>query len=261
VAAKHGLFVVSDTKADHLRLYSLVNGALIRIIGCQGDGKAGLCVSTDGDSVLVAERCNNRVQEIRIVDGSWVRFLGDGVLKEPEFVDCNADVIVVSENCHRISVMSWADGSVWARLGSYGSGLGYPRGVRLLADGSGVVVADCWSHWVCVFTLSGEVIAVVGNRKQGLNFPHDVLECAFDGSFIVANIYGNNLIQLSRDGAQVGAYGHSGSGDGELRNPTSLTALPSDGCLIVDFSNRRVQHLVLLKSRLAWMRACASCML
>jgi sugar lactone lactonase YvrE len=115
-----------------LYMYSLADGSLVRKIGGAGSGKGqfnlflgGLCVSPDGDSVLVAEYWNKRVQQVRIVDGSWVRFVGEGLLGEPEYVDCNADVIVVSEEgLHRISVLSWADGSVRAQFGSDGSGPG-----------------------------------------------------------------------------------------------------------------------------------------
>ena len=66
-----------------LHMHSLEDGSLVRRIGSKGSGKGqfnfnmgGLCVSPDGDSVLVAECYNNRVQEVRVVDGSWVRFVG-----------------------------------------------------------------------------------------------------------------------------------------------------------------------------------------
>ncbi len=224
VALKHGLVIVSEYKGDGyslLHMHSLADGSLVRRIGRKGNGKrqfnfdcGGLCVSPDGDSVLVAEKYNNRVQQVRIVDGSWVRFVGRGMLSKPDFVDCNGDVIAVSEACHRISVLSWADGIVRAQFGSYGSGPGqlkYPHGLRLLADGSGVVVVDNNNHRLCVFTLSGEFVAAVGSEEQGLNWPYDVLECASDGSFIVANWGSHNLVKLSRDGAKVGVYGERGS--------------------------------------------------
>ncbi len=268
VVVPHGLFVVSDHKAKQLHMYSLIDGTLTRSVGSKGSGKGqfhfylgGLCVSPDGDSVLVAERHNHRVQEVRIVDGSWVRFVGMDVLKEPEHVDCNADVIAVSETTkNRISVLSWADGSVRAQFGSGPGHLKYPRGIRLFADGSGAVFADCWSHRLCVFALSGEFVAEVGNRQQGMDYPRDVLECALDGSFIVTNL-NHNLIKLSRDGVSVDMYGKRGGGDGEFCWPTALAALPNDGCLVVDSSNRRVQHLAHLQAKTIWMRACACRML
>ncbi len=270
VAISHGLAIVSDLKTRQLHMYSLIDGTMIRSIGSRGNGKGqfdsfccGLCVSPDGDAVLVADTYNMRVQEVRIVDGSWVRFVGDGMLDSPEFVDCNADVIVVSESGrHRIKVLSWADGSVRARFGSFGSHPGhfnYPLGVRLLANGIEVVVADCGNRRLCVFTLHGELVAVVGSEKQGLNGPRDVLHCVTDGSFIVTNGYDDNLIKLSRDGVNVDMYGKQGSGDGELSTPTTLAALPNDGCLVVDYGNQRVQHLAHLHAKLTWMRACVSC--
>jgi hypothetical protein len=267
VVVPHGLVVVSDHNANKLHMYSLINGTLIRSIGSKKDGKGqfrlgcgGLCVSPDGDSVLVAEYHNNCVQQVRIVDGSWVRFVGKGVLESPQYVDCNAAVIAVSEWYHRISVLSWADGSVRAQFGSYGSGPGQldrPCGVRLLADGSGVVVADLDNHRLCVFTLSGEFVTAVGSEEQGLSKPSDVLECASDGSFIVANFHGDSFIKVSRNGVHFDVYCKQGSGDGEFNHPTALAALPNDGCLVVDSGNRRVQYLARLHARLAWMRACA----
>ncbi len=132
VSLKHALIVVTECAAfggSHLYMHSLLDGSLVRSIGSKGRGKGqlmfhfgGLCVSPDGDSVLVAERFNNRVQQVKIADGSWVRFVGVGVLQCPDYVDCNTDVIAVSETClHCISVFSWADGTVLAQFCSYGS--------------------------------------------------------------------------------------------------------------------------------------------
>jgi sugar lactone lactonase YvrE len=247
---------------------SLIDGTLIRSIGSQGNGKGqlslgygALCTSPDGDSVLVAEFYNHRVQEMRIVDGSWVRFVGEDVVDLPEYVDCNADVIAVSEDRDdRITVLSWADGSVRARFGNHGSGPGElngPRGVRLLADGSGLAVADSWNNRLCVFTLSGEIVAAAGNMEQGFNVPLDVLECASDGSFIVANVNGHNLIKLSRDGVKVEVLDKYGDGNGEVCDFTTLAALGNDGYLAIDAGKQCVQHLAYLRARLAWMRACA----
>jgi DNA-binding beta-propeller fold protein YncE len=246
VALKHGLVIVSENKGDGSGGFQLhispADGSLVGSIGRKGSGKGqfnysygGLCVSPDGNSVLVADSNNNRVQQVRIKDGSWVRFVGEGVLNGPEFVDCNADVIAVSEtDDHRISVLSWSDGSVRAQFGRQGSGpgqLNYPRGVRLLADGRGFVVADSNNHRLCVFALSGEFVAVVGSR-EGLTLPQDVLECASDGSFIVANGWGHNLVRVSRAGTVVGVYGKEGSGDGKFKYPSALAVLP-DGGLVV----------------------------
>jgi hypothetical protein len=173
---KHRLVVVSDVydgDVSRLAMYSLDDGSLIRVVGSAGDGEGqfnlscgGLCVCPDGDSVLVADRNNDRVQQLRIVDGSWVQHVGIGVLSQPDFVDCNADVIAVSETIiHRVTVLMWHDGGVVAQFGSEGCGpgqLNYPRGLRLMSDGSGLVVADSNNHRLCVFTLTGEFTRALG---------------------------------------------------------------------------------------------------
>ncbi len=267
VAPKHGLGIVADNKTMRLHMHSLADGSLVRTIGGRGRGKGqfdfwrgGLCVSPDGGSVLVAEFNNNRVQEVRIVDGAWVRFVGEGVLRRPNFVDCNGAVIAVSEfDRHNISVLSWADGSVRARFGGFGGGpgqLNLPSGIRLLVDGTGLVVADSWNDRLCVFTLSGECVRAVGSREQGLNGPLDVLECASDGSFIVANI--NSLVKLSRDGVNLGVFGKRGIGNGEFNLPTGLAALPGGGILIRDCDGIRCSIIRDHCHRLEWIGACVS---
>jgi hypothetical protein len=268
VAPKHELIIVADSKTMRLHMHSLADGSSVRTIGVRGSGKGqfvfscgGLCVSPDGDSVLVAEDCNGRVHQVRIEDGSWVRFVGEGVLDMPGFVDCNADVIAVSESCHRISVLSWADGSVRAQFGGEGRDPGQlkcPRGIRLLADGSGLVVADYSNHRLCVFTLRGDFLAVVGSRRQGLNFPRDMLECAQDGSFIVANWGSDNLIKLSWDGGNLGVFGKRGIGNGEFTDPTALAALPGGPILLRDRNGSRCSSICDHCHRLQWIGACVS---
>jgi hypothetical protein len=124
VSMKHGLVVTSNHDAKNLSVFSLADGTLLRSIGRGGRGKGefrffwgGLCASPDGDSVLVAEYWNDRVQQVDLTDGSWVRFIGEGMLNRPQHVDCNADVIVVSEFFHRVSVWSWTEGLPVAQFG------------------------------------------------------------------------------------------------------------------------------------------------
>jgi hypothetical protein len=266
VAVKHGVFIISCSTHDkQLHMHSLADGSLVRSVGATGSGKGqfdfdwgGLCVSPDGDSVLVAESHNNRVQQVRIVDGSWVRFVGEGVLRRPQFTDCNTDVIVVSESmCNRVSVLSWADGSVQAQFGSGGSGpgqLNWPRGIRLLADCSEVVVADCDNNRLCVFTLGGVFVEAVGSKKHGLHHPYVVLECALVG-VIVSNIYNGNLIKFCRDGAKSWAYGKEG---GEITGLSGLAGLPDGGMVVVDRHGARCSIIHDCFHRLQWIGACVS---
>ena len=79
VDATRGLVVVSAYDADmKLYVYSLADGSLVRSFGGKGSGKGqfnwqygGLCMTPRG-TLLVAERYNNRLQEVNIDDGGWV---------------------------------------------------------------------------------------------------------------------------------------------------------------------------------------------
>jgi hypothetical protein len=265
VSLKHRLVIVSDDYTKQLHMYSLDDGSLVRSVGGAGSGAGkfhfvcgGLCVSADGDSVLVAESDNNRVQEVRVADGSWVRFVGVGALMRPQFVDCNAGFIAVSEDCHRVSVLSWCDGRVLVQFGSKGSGPGQlnrPGGAQLLGDSSGLVVTDIWNHRLCVFKLSGEFVRTLGSMEQGLSYPYDVLECASDdGSFIVANRSRNSLVTLSAAGEVVAVYGKKDSSGDDLFSPSALVALPGGGLIVRE--RRRLKLFPGFDLRHAWVSVC-----
>ncbi len=263
MAAKHGVLLVPNMETKQVDMHSLVDGSLVRKISNKGYATgqlnyacSGLCISPDGDSVLVVTEFTDCVHEIRIVDGSWVRGIGKGVLKLPQCVDCNTAAIAISESsCHRISILSWTDGSVLAQFGSRGSGpgqLNWPCGIRLLDDGSGVVVADHWNHRLCVFTLRGKFVEAVGSKEQGLNYPIDVLQRASDQAFLVANCGASILVEI-RHGT--GGRVYCKGGVGEFIALTALAALPNGGVLVPD-TTQRLQQLLCYRIRLVWMSAC-----
>ncbi len=215
-------------------MHSLEDGSPIRTLNDDDHGRrhlkfniGGLCVSPDGDSVLVAESYNDRVQEVRIADGVRVRFIGAGELREPQCVDCNADVIAVSENSCSVCVLAWVGGGLLARFGSWGSGISQlqnPRGVRLLAERRGVVVADYANNRLCVFDLTGGHVKTIGGAASTPS-PWDVVECTSTRSFIVADYKHDKLVNVGWDGQRVAA-------DVTARSPSALAVLP-DGALVV----------------------------
>ena len=154
-----GLVVVSGhwngANKYKLSVYSLADGSLTRTVGREGQfnwSAGGLCMTPRG-TVLVAEYNNKRLQEVNIDsdDGAWLRFVGEGLLEAPDYVSCSESLIAVSETeKHRVVLLSWADGSLVARCDSK---LIEPRGLRLLANGSGVVVADKGNDRVCIVSV------------------------------------------------------------------------------------------------------------
>ncbi len=265
VSVKHRLVVVSVVLdwfygGSQLHVFGLTDGVFVRRIGYgkgdgrihdgKGDGKGqfhfehgGLCISPDDDSVLVAENGNNRLQEVRIDDGSWVRFIGLGILRKPECVDCNAELIAVSEK-FRVSVLSWS-GSLLGRI----EGLSHPLGLAISRNNAGFVVADHGNNRVCAFEANGKLAWLASGTKRGLYNPWDVVE--WNNDLLVANRGANNLVAFSRHGE-----GPITMRDSEQHY--GLTTLP-DGGLV---ARRNWDCLVFLglDVRCAWVCLCAAFM-
>ena len=236
-----GLVVVSGSCESELYkfklfVYSLSNGSLVRSFGGKGTGTAefnwqfgGLCMTPRG-TVLVAEAMNDRLQEVNINDvtglgGEHVRFVGQGLLRIPNFVDCSASIIAVSETgLDRVSLLSWTDGSLLSRFGSKGSVDGlmsWPCGLRLLSDGSGVVVADRSNNRLSIFSLSGDFVKSIATSS-----PWDVIECDCGASFIVTNDTVGTVSKLSAVTGAALPYGRMGSGHGEFNDPAVVAVVP-----------------------------------
>lgn len=212
-SAKHGLVIVSCSATKQLHCYSLADGSLVRSIGSKGRGKGefsfsegGLCICPDGDSVLLAEDSNMRVQQVRIVGEPAFRIIGERVVSHPQFVDCNDTVIVAVETAlNHVVVLSWATGEKLSEFGRSpvtSQQLRHPCGVRLLNGvRPAVVVADKVNRRLCVYSLSGDFKAIVGGYGKGWGFPHDVL--VQDLGFIVSDfITQRSLKKVSKDGAE-----------------------------------------------------------
>ncbi len=264
VLPKLGWIVVSCYATCEILAYSVTTGSRVRSIGTEGNGQGqfllghgGLCASPDGEGVLVAERYNNRVQQIRMTDLSWVRFVGKGVLEEPDHVDCNTDVIVVSEGySNRISVLSWSNGGLRAQFGDDRCAYNrfHPAGIRLTADG--VLVADEAGGRVWVFGLHGEFAETVCDDDRGLERPRDVLDCAEEDGGLLALDDRRCLKRFDRRGA---VWRKFDTWDGEdILDPVALAQLP--GGEIVVRSNRMRSIIVLRYSQLRfdWLCVCVA---
>ena len=245
--ATSGFAIVSSQSDNMLHIYSLATGKLVRSIGGMGrfhisGGYGGLCVTSKG-TLLLAERSNHRVQELTIPDGSWLRYVGEDVLQQPEFVACSATTIAVSERQPRACVTLFAadSGVLLTQFGGERAWqLKQPCGLRLMADGC-IVVADnvIDNGRLVVFTTSGELV-----RSIPVSTPFDVAECTDgrgDVCFIASNISTHTLSKWSATGfgsmevigrRGVGAPASSsskasGPGTIEFNRPTALAVFPS----------------------------------
>ena len=251
VDAARGLVVVSNVDDCKLYVYQLADGALVRSFGGKGYGKGqfnwgygGLCLTPRG-TVLVAEGNNRRVQEVNVDDGSHVRFFGEAVVVAPNCVDCNDSVVAVADlDDGFVSLLSWPDGSFLRQFGNtgcYEEALYRAYGVRLLSDGSGVVVADQDNYRLSIFSMAGAFV-----RSFSLEGPYDVVECDGGASFIVTSWMTNAVSKVSVATGAVVPVGSSGSGDGQWAGPAGLTLVGPVGdrgseLVVVDFGNQCVQ--------------------
>ena len=229
VSATSGHIIVS-TQNCTLSVYSLEKGVRVGSFGSKGSGSlefdytaGGLCMSSR-DTILVAEAKNKRVQELRLnvttapVRMEHVGFFVAKALVAPEYVACAGDVIAVSEpSLHRITTLSYTTREVMRQFGSVESPehpqLGTPKGLRLLPDGSGVVVADEGKHCVFVLDLSG-----VGRKLEGLPAgasPQDVVVCDRGESVVVVLSTQKQLVRMRVDGSGgVEVFGGGSGGAG-----------------------------------------------
>ena len=140
-------------------------------------------------------------------------------------------------------------------LKSFGAGLiVWPHGIHVDSQGN-VWIADARGegdkgHQVFKFSPDGELLMTLG--KAGLagegedtfNGPSDVL-VAPNGDIFVADGHGadgnNRIVKLAPDGSFIKAWGQTGYGPGEFRDPHAL-AMDSQGRLYVgDRANSRIQ--------------------
>jgi sugar lactone lactonase YvrE len=144
-------------------------------------------------------------------------------------------------------------------LKSFGAGLFlWPHGIHVDRGGNVWVtdavgfgdVPEGMGHVVYKFNPVGELLMTLGTKgisgdgRDTFNQPSDVL-VAPDGTIFVADGHGadgnNRIVKFSSDGSFISAWGATGAGSGEFRDPHAL-AMDSQGRLFVgDRGNSRIQ--------------------
>jgi peptidylamidoglycolate lyase len=139
------------------------------------------------------------------------------------------------------------DGVTGAQIAAWGENrFYYPHGLRIDRDDN-IWVTDRILHQVMKFSHDGKLLLTVGTeRTPGLdathfNIPADIA-FASDGSFYVADGYGNNRIaKFSADGKFLLDWGKKGTGPGEFDLPHSVAVDAAGLVYVADRTNARIQ--------------------
>ena len=133
--------------------------------------------------------------------------------------------------------------------------LSMPRGLKLLRDGSGVVVSDRNNGRLAMFSLDGKVCTTLDH----VSGPYDVVEVDDDGSFIACSYDDGTLVRVSADGTAKDEYTLDGVSDDDeagMTSPCAIALLPGGGLVVRDGSGHGREHLRVFKSlhlRMAWL--------
>jgi DNA-binding beta-propeller fold protein YncE len=144
--------------------------------------------------------------------------------------------------------LTWGDPG--ADIGQYHN----PSGIAIYRDGNGVdslVLTDTNNHRLRAFTANGMFIEKWGEQgaENGQFYYPQGVAVNSKGEVIIADA-GNHRIEVTLGpppdmmhlpGSFVRAFGHDGTGDGELHNPLAVAVDAADNIYVIDTDNNRVQ--------------------
>uniref|UniRef100_A0A7S3B6J3 SMP-30/Gluconolactonase/LRE-like region domain-containing protein n=1 Tax=Haptolina ericina TaxID=156174 RepID=A0A7S3B6J3_9EUKA len=215
-----------------------------------------MCFTPAGD-VIIADTGNHRLAVLS-VEGELRELIGEGSLRHPRGVACDASAIYVSEpgangRVQRMRLPEYlrragAETPRGAHLGTLEAqnehegpgGLTFPQGLCL--GHSKLYVADCEDHRIVAYDAQtlryDKSFGAFGDGEAELDFPYSM--AVHEDEIFVADV-GNHRVQVfSREGAFVRFIGAEGDAPGEFRNPRGVIVV--NGLLVV-LEAKRMQVL------------------
>ena len=157
-------------------------------------------------------------------------------------VDGNGNILVADTGNGRIEKFS-PSGTVLSTMGTKGSGYGQlaePNGIAVDRSGN-IYIAEVGNHRVQKLALDGTFIAEWKGPEPGFYGPRRIA-IGPDNSIYVVDQGHNRVVRFNQDGTTLQTWGSSGSGDGQLNDPTSVAVDPTTNKVYVaDPRNKRIQ--------------------
>ena len=218
----------------------------------------GVCASSDGMNLFVADCGNNCVQVLSLPIGNHMRTISAGVFKYPTFLCLSPDdtlLFVADSGNNCVQVLRTSDYQVVRTIGTAGRDDGqfdYPQGLCVSPSGERLYVVDSENNRLQVFRVSdGAHLRTIwptsskakSTANGGFDWPCGI-SMSPDGQSLFVADHHNNRIQVfnANNGVFVRAFGCEGRGlcqfacvNGVCLNPTG------DLIVIVDDGNNRVQ--------------------
>ncbi|XP_058969835.2 E3 ubiquitin-protein ligase TRIM71-like [Pocillopora verrucosa] len=183
-------------------------GKFVRKIGGQGDKDGQFESPSDvtflnDDEILVADECNDRIQQLNVQTGNFVKSFGKNGSGDGEF-----------EN---------------------------PLSVCITSDGRFIVVADYKNNRIQLFTMDGEPVFKLGNSgPERLDSPFSCV-CYEEKLFVTDK--NNDCVKVFDERGQfLYKFGEKGNGDGQLIQPCGLCVDKYGNLLVCDTGNERIQQ-------------------
>ncbi|CAH3112238.1 unnamed protein product [Pocillopora meandrina] len=202
-----GVIAVADYKGHCILVFD-ETGKFVRKIGGQGDKDGQFENPPDvtflsDDEILVADQCNNRIQQLNVQTGNFVKSFGEQGSGDEEF-----------EN---------------------------PVGVCITSDGRFIAVAEFVNSRIQVFTMDGEPVFKFGDSgPERLDNPVGCV--CYEEKFFVADKNNNCVKVFDGKGRFLYKFGEKGNGDGQLNSPYGLCVDKYGNLLVCDPGNGRIQQ-------------------
>eukprot|EP00697_Spironema_sp_BW2_P007429 gnl/Spiro4/21701_TR10625_c0_g2_i1.p1 gnl/Spiro4/21701_TR10625_c0_g2~~gnl/Spiro4/21701_TR10625_c0_g2_i1.p1 ORF type:complete len:313 (-),score=78.07 gnl/Spiro4/21701_TR10625_c0_g2_i1:36-944(-) len=229
------------------------DAAFVRLIGTAGRAHGqfknphDVCVSNDGELLVVADQGNKRVQLLTRDCLNFVRAWERPARAHASYrqwpasvcVSSSGNLIVTDTNEHTVEIFS-IDGRSLRKFGSHGDADGqFSNPWRTCVDrDDNIIVTDGDNHRIQVFSSHGVFLRKFGTRGCGNGqFYSPAAVCVNSGGdIIVADTWNHRIQQFRSDGTFVGAF-HATP---RFEFPSGICVDGADSIFVAD--NHRVQQ-------------------